>query len=146
MDFTGTELKDIVKPYIVLKRKGMKIGVFALAPRLKGLVFTKNYEPLVYLDPVGVAQQMVDVLRNKERCDLVICISHLGWEVTDCPDQRVIEGTRGIDLVLGGHTHTYLKQLEFVNDLDGRRVPVDQNGKSGAFVGKLQLKLDKVRK
>ena len=142
-DFGDTELKDIVKPYIVLKRKGIKIGVFALCPRLEGLVFTKNYEPLRYLDPVSVAQQMVDVLRKQERCDLVICISHLGWEVTDCPDQRVIEGTRGIDLVLGGHSHTYLQQLEYVNDLDGRPVAVDQNGKHAAFVGKLVLTLEK---
>ena len=145
-DFGDTELKDIVKPYIVLKRQGVRIGVFALCPRMEGLVFTKNYEPLVYLDPVGVAQQMVDVLRNKERCDLVICISHLGWEITDCPDQRVIEGTRGIDLVLGGHSHTYLQKLEYVSDLDGHPVAVDQNGKHAAFVGKLELTLDKVRK
>ena len=145
-DFADTELKDIVKPYIVLKREGIKIGVFALCPKLEGLVFTKNYEPLVYLDPVKVAQQMVDVLRKEERCDVVICISHLGWEVTDCPDQRVIEGTRGIDLVLGGHSHTYFDKLEYVKDLDGRPVPVDQNGKHAAFVGKLQLQIDKVRK
>lgn len=145
-DFADTELKDIVKPYVVLKRQGLRIGVFALCPRLEGLVFAKNYEPLVYLDPVSVAQKMVDVLRKQERCDLVICISHLGWEVTECSDGQVIRGTRGIDLVLGGHTHTYMEQLEYVNDLDGRRVPVDQNGKSGAFVGKLQLKLDKARK
>ena len=142
-DFGNTELKDIVKPYIVLKRKGLKIGVFALCPRLEGLVFTKNYQPLIYLDPVSVAQQMVDVLRKQERCDLVVCISHLGWEVSDCPDQRVIENTRGIDLVLGGHTHTYLQNLEYVNDLDGRPVPVDQNGKHAAFVGKLKLTLEK---
>ena len=145
-DFADTELKDIVKPYIVLKRKGVKIGVFALCPRMEGLVFTKNYGPLKYLDPVEVAQQMVDVLRKQERCDLVICISHLGWEVTECPDNRVIEGTRGIDLVLGGHTHTYFQQLEYVNDLDGKPVPVNQNGKHAAFVGKLKLTLDKVRK
>ena len=145
-DFADTELKDIVKPYIVLKRKGVKIGVFALCPRMEGLVFTKNYGPLKYLDPVEVAQQMVDVLRKQERCDLVICLSHLGWEVTECPDQRVIESTRGIDLVLGGHSHTYLQQLEYVNDLDGKPVPVDQNGKHAAFVGKLKLTLDKVRK
>ena len=145
-NFADTELKDIVKPYIVLKREGVKIGVFALCPKLEGLVFTKNYGPLVYLDPVKVAQQMVDILRKDEHCDVVICISHLGWEVTDCPDQRVIEGTHGIDLVLGGHSHTYFDKLEYVKDLDGRPVPVDQNGKHAAFVGKLQLQIDKVRK
>lgn len=142
-DFTDTELKDIVKPYIVLRRQGVKIGVFALAPQLKGLVSTKNYGPLQYLDPSEVAQQMTDLLRKKEKCDLVICISHLGWEVSDFPDQQVIENTNGIDLVLGGHTHTYFKQLEYVKNRDGHPVPVDQNGKHGAFVGKLVLDIGK---
>ena len=142
-DFGDTELKDIVKPYTVIKRNGVKIGVFALCPRLEGLVFTKNYEPLVYLDPVTVAQQMVDQLKQKEKVDVVICISHLGWQNKDFTDDKLIQGTRGIDLVLGGHSHTYLKQLEYVNDLDGRPVPVDQNGKHGVFVGRLVLTLDK---
>jgi len=142
-DFKDTELKDIVKPYIVIKRNGVKIGVFALCPKLDGLVFTKNYEPLEYLDPVQTAQQMVDQLKQKEKVDVVICISHLGWQNKDFTDDQMIQGTRGIDLVLGGHSHTYLKQLEYVNDLDGHAVPVDQNGKHGAFVGRLVLTLDK---
>lgn len=142
-DFANTELKDIVKPYIILKRQGLKIGVFALAPKLEGLVFTKNYGPLKYLNPSEVAQQMADLLKNQLKCDIVICISHLGWEVTDYPDNRVIANTSGIDLVLGGHSHTYLQKLEYVNDRNGRPVAVDQNGKHGAFVGKLTLELDK---
>ena len=140
-DFADTELKDIVKPYITLKRRGVKIGVFALCPKMEGLVSTKNYGPLKFLDPTEVAQKMVDLLRGQEKCDLVICISHLGWEVSEYPDNRVIENTTGIDLVLGGHTHSYLQQLEYVNDKAARRVAVDQNGKHGAFIGKLVLKL-----
>ena len=142
-DFANTELKDIVKPYIILKRQGLKIGVFALAPKLEGLVFTKNYGPLKYLNPSEVAQQMADLLKKQLKCDIVICISHLGWEVTDYPDNRVIANTSGIDLVLGGHSHTYLQKLEYVNDRNGSPVAVDQNGKHGAFVGKLMLELDK---
>ena len=142
-DFADTELKDIVKPYIIIKRKGVKIGVFALCPPLDGLVFTKNYEPLRFLDPVETATKMVSLLKGKKKCDLVICISHLGWKTTAYPDQRVIEGTSGIDLVLGGHSHTYFDKLEYVANKDGRQVPVDQNGKHGAFIGKLLLNLDK---
>ena len=145
-DFADTELKGLVKPYIILKRSGVKIGVFALCPPLEGLVFTKNYGPLRFLDPAEVAQKMVALLKGKKKCDLVICISHLGWEVTEYPDNRMIAATQGIDLVLGGHSHTYFKQLEYVNDAAGKAVPVDQNGKHGAFLGKLQLTLDNVRK
>ncbi len=142
-DFGDTELKDIVKPYIILQRQGLKIGVFALCPPMEGLVSTKNYKPLKFLDPTEVAQQMVDKLRGTEKCDLVICLSHLGWGETEYPDQRVIENTTGIDLVLGGHSHTYMKEIKYVNDKSGHPVPVDQNGKHGVFVGQIFLNIEK---
>ena len=140
-DFGDTELKDIVKPYIVLKRQGVKIGVFALCPPLEGLVSAKNYGPLKFLDPVEVTTRMVDVLRRQEKCDVVICLSHLGWEVSEYPDDKFISQTSGIDLVLGGHSHTYLKTLCYVTDKEGRQVPVDHEGKHAVFVGKMQLTL-----
>lgn len=140
-DFGNTELKDIVKPYIVLKRQGAKIGVFALCPPLEGLVSAKNYGPLKFLDPVEVTTRMVDVLRRQEKCDVVICLSHLGWEVSEYPDDKFISQTSGIDLVLGGHSHTYLKTLGYVTDKEGRQVPVDHEGKHAVFVGKMQLTL-----
>ena len=137
-DFTGTELAKIVKPYDIIKRNGLKIGVFGLAPKLDGLVDHKNYLTTRYLDPVATAQKMVDVLKGK-KCDLIICITHLGWDKHGMGDQEVIRGTRGIDLVLGGHSHTYFQTLRYVKDLDGKLVPVDQNGKSGIYIGKMTL-------
>ena len=142
-DFADTELKDIVKPYLVLKRQGVRIGVFALCPPLEGLVSRKNYGPLKFLDPVEVTDRMVDVLRNREKCDVVICLSHLGWEVSDYPDNEVIKRTSGIDLILGGHSHTYLETLGYETDKTGRQVPVDHEGKHAVFVGKIQLTLEK---
>ena len=138
-DFTGTELAKIVKPYVIIKRKGLRIGVFGLAPELDGLVDHKNYLTTRYLNPVTTAQKMADVLREK-KCDLVICISHLGWLEHGMGDQEVIRGTRGIDLVLGGHSHTYFQTLRYVKNIDGKPIPVDQNGKSGIYVGKMELK------
>ena len=135
-DFTGTELAKIVKPYVIIKRNGLKIGVFGLSPKLDGLVDHKNYLTTRYLDPVATAQKMVDVLKGK-KCDLIICITHLGWDEHGMGDQEVIRGTRGIDLVLGGHSHTYFQTLRYVKDLDGKLVPVDQNGKSGIYIGKM---------
>ena len=137
-DFTGTELAKIVKPYVIIKRNDLKIGVFGLAPKLDGLVDHKNYLTTRYLDPVATAQKMVDVLRGK-KCDLILCITHLGWDEHGMGDQEVIRGTRGIDLVLGGHSHTYFQTLRYVKDLDGKLVPVDQNGKSGIYIGKMTL-------
>ena len=142
-DCTGTVLEGLVKPYITIKRSGLKIGVFALSPKLKGLVFDGNCEGITYLDPAETAQKYIDILRKQEKCDIVICISHLGWAISDYPDQEFLRQTEGCDLVLGGHTHTYMPTLEYAPDKNGKMIPVDQNGKHGAFVGKLILNLEK---
>lgn len=141
-DFTGTPLASVVKPYVILKRKGVKIGVFGLSPQLDGLVDHKNFEPIRYLDPVSKAQEMADLLHRK-KCDIVICISHLGWEDKGMGDQEMISHTRGIDLVLGGHSHTYFETLRYVDNLDGKPIPVDQNGKHAIFVGKIKVDLQR---
>ena len=142
-DFTGTVVEGTVKRYIVLKRNGIKIGVFALCPKMDGLVDLKKCEGVKYLDPAKVANEMGDMLKNKLKCDLVICISHLGWEKNDDDDNYMIEHSRNVDLVLGGHTHTYMPTLEYVNNLDGKPIPVDQNGKHAIYVGKLVLDMKK---
>lgn len=141
-DFTGTPVEGLVKRYTVIKRKGVKIGVFALDPEMEGLVSTQNCVGVSYLDPVATANEMVSLLRGKLHCDLIICISHMGWiNKQTISDKEIIAQTRGIDLVLGGHSHTYLKELEYAADLDGKLVPVDQNGKHGIFIGKMKLTL-----
>ncbi len=141
-DVTGTVLEGLVKPYIILKRHGVKIGVFALCPPLKGLVFDGNCEGVAYLDPAETAQKYIDLLRKQEKCDLVICLSHLGWAESVYTDEQFVSLTEGCDLVLGGHTHTYMPTLEYTPDKNGKQIPVDQNGKHGAFIGKLILNLD----
>lgn len=149
-DFRGTVLEGIVKPYTVIKRKGVKIGVFALDPEMDGLVSVQNYGGVKYLDPATCANNMVKLLKDKKKCDLVICISHLGWDQRpqeeragrpEC-DNSVIAKTRGIDLVLGGHSHTYFEELQYITDLDGRQVPVDQNGKHAIFVGRISIDME----
>ena len=142
-DCTGTVLDGLVKPYITINREGVKIGVFALAPPLKGLVFDGNCEGITYLDPAETAQKYIDILRKQEKCDLVICLSHLGWAVSEYPDEKFLSLTEGCDLVLGGHTHTYMPVLEYAPDKNGKKIPVDQNGKHGVFIGKLILDLEK---
>ena len=142
-DLTGTVLEGIVKPYIVIKRKGIRIGVFGLSPALDGLVDPKNCQGVRFLDPAETAQKMVDILRDKKKCDLVICISHLGWLYDDTGDQNMISKTRGIDLVLGGHSHTYFNNLRYTDNIDGKPIPDDQNGKHAIYVGKMTLSMQK---
>ena len=141
-DFTGTVMEGITKPYIVIKRNGVKIGVFAVCPKMKGLVSDKNCVGVKYLDPAKVALETATMLKEKKKCDMVICISHLGWNSNRGEDdQYMIQGSRNIDLVLGGHTHTYMPTLEHWNNMDGKPVPVDQNGKAAIFVGRIELEL-----
>jgi 5'-nucleotidase len=142
-DFTGTPCEGLVKDYITLKRNGLKIGVFALGAPLKGLVSNHNCEGVKFLDPAETARKYVDLLRQQEKCDVVICISHLGWMVSEYPDQKFIGEIEGCDLVLGGHTHTYMPTLEYAPDKTGKMIPDDQNGKHGVFVGKLVLTFEK---
>ena len=152
-DFTGTVLEGLVKPYTIIKRNGVKIGVFALDPEMEGLVSAQNYGGVKFLDPATCANKMVELLKKQKKCDLVICISHLGWDDTpqeeraragraEC-DNSAIAKTRGIDLVLGGHSHTYFQELRYITDLDGRQVPVDQNGKHAVYVGRITVDLEK---
>lgn len=144
-DFTGTPLAGIVRPYVVLHRKGLKIGVFGVCPELAGLVSEANYGCIKYEDPIRKANETATYLKEKEKCDVVICLSHLGWGIDGIDDTEMVPATRYIDLVLGGHSHTYFKKLEYLDNLDGVPVPVDQNGKSGIWIGKMVLDLTKVK-
>lgn len=142
-DFTGTPCEGLVKDYITINRNGLKIGVFALGAPLKGLVANPNCEGVKFLDPAETAKKYIKLLRKQEKCDVVICLSHLGWEISDYPDQQFIREIDGCDLVLGGHTHTYMPTLEYAPDKTGKMIPDDQNGKHGVFIGKLVLTFQK---
>lgn len=144
-DFTGTPVEGLVKPYVVIRRNGVRIGVFGVSPKLDGLVMAKTCVGVKYSDPVEAARKTAEHLKKVEKCDLVICLSHLGWDIGGDDDNRMISRTRYIDLVLGGHSHTYFKTLKYEKNIDGTPVPVDQNGKHGIFVGRLVVDLEKAK-
>ena len=138
-DFTGTPLAGIIKPYTIIKRNGIRIGVVAIGPKLEGLVDRKNYQQIKYMDPVETTQKMTAMLKGRKKCDVVILLSHIGWDEKGMNDQQLIPQSSGIDLVLGGHSHSYFTSLRYVKDRDGKEVAVDQNGKSGIYIGKMTL-------
>ena len=143
-DFTGTCVEGLVKPYVIIKRNGLKIGLFGLSPQLEGLVDLSKCKGVTYLDPVEVGNRVATELKHDKKCDVVICVSHLGWLRPDeMGDQKLLASSKDIDLVLGGHSHSYFKALRYVNNADGKAVPVDQNGKNAMYVGKLTLSFDK---
>lgn len=135
IDFSKTILKDVVKPYVVLECKGLKIGVFGLTPDPDGLVKKSCWTGAVYITPAWAANGVVKTLREDEECDLVVCLSHLGLY----GDKNLVRATRGIDLILGGHSHTYMKQPEYVSNMDGVQVPISQMGSKGQSIGEMIL-------
>lgn len=136
-DFTGTPLEGLIKPYTVIKRDGVKIGIFGVSPQLDGLVMAESCKGVKYNDPVKAANDVARLLKEREKCDLVICLSHLGWDLIGTDDTEMMPQTRNIDIVLGGHSHSYFTEMKYMKNLDGKAVPNDQNGKHGIFVGKI---------
>lgn len=141
-DVTGTVLEGLVKPYIILERSGVRIGVFGLAPQMEGLVQADKCEGIVYNNPIEVGQEMADFLKLEKNCDVVICLSHLGIRNSyGTADEDLVSKTRNIDVILGGHSHTFMeKPMNYLN-ADGKNVPVFHTGKNGIFVGELKLTL-----
>ena len=141
-DVTGTVLEGLVKPYIILERSGVRIGVFGLAPRMEGLVQADKCEGIDYNNPIEVGQEMADFLKLEKNCDVVICLSHLGIRNSyGTADEDLVSKTRNIDVILGGHSHTFMeKPMNYLN-ADGKNVPVSHTGKNGIFVGELKLTL-----
>lgn len=143
-DFTGTPLQGIVKPYIVIKRSGLRIGVFGICPPMDGLVDAAKCEGVKYLDPIKTADDVARMLKRDKKCDLVVCLSHLGWIVKqNVDDHKMMSGNHDIDVVLGGHSHTFFETLQYIENADGKNIPNDQNGKNAIFVGKLLLTMQR---
>lgn len=148
-DFKNTALDTIVKPYKIFYKNGIKIGVFGLGVELEGLVDKKNYKETVYQNPVEISQEMTHILKKEQQCDLVICLSHLGYKYKEDPnkisDLKLAEQTRDIDLIIGGHTHTFLDKPTVVKNLDGMDVLVNQVGCYGINLGRIDFYFDNAK-
>ena len=138
-DFSGTPVEGLVKPYIILERDGVRVGILGVSPRMEGLVAQANYQGVEYTKPIKAAQPIVDHLRQKEQCDVVVCLSHLGWLEGEEGDKGFIAGTHGIDVVLGGHSHTYFEHPQYILNSEGHEIVVNHMGKNARFVGTLEL-------
>lgn len=146
-DFSNTLLNKSTLPYQVFKKQGIKIGVFGIGIKLAGLVGEVNYGDTVFLDPVKTANQTASLLRNDLKCDLVICLSHLGYkyESDRVSDQVLAKNTRNIDLIIGGHTHTFMDQPEDILNLDGKITTINQVGFAGINLGRLDYYFERYK-
>lgn len=133
-DFSDSPLENLVKPYAILRKAGMKIGVIGLLTDISRVVDKDIAAEFKYMDPATVVNKYADYLRNRKGCDMVLCLSHLGYE----NDKETAAASRNVDAIVGGHTHTLLHKLQKVKDLDGKDVIIVQNWKWGLNVGVLK--------
>ena len=144
-DFKNTVLDSHVKPYKIFNKGGIKIGVFGLGIELEGLVDKKAYKETVYLNPIEVAQDMARILKHNKKCDLVICLSHLGFSYKNEPnkvsDLDLAKKTKDIDLIIGGHTHTFLEKPVIQKNSEGKEVMINQVGFYGINLGRVDFYL-----
>ncbi|MES2447447.1 MAG: metallophosphatase [Bacteroidota bacterium] len=138
-DLSNTKLSKSTQPYKIFKKAGLKIGVFGVGIQLKGLVDPKNYGETQYLDPIAIANETAAKLKNDYKCDLIICLSHLGYAYRNnaVSDKVLAASTKNIDLIIGGHTHTFLDIPEDVKNLDGQITTINQVGFAGINLGRI---------
>lgn len=147
-NFSNTVLKEKVKPYQIFNRGHIKIGVLGVGIELQGLVPKALYKETQYLDPLDNANKTAALLKNDEKCDFVICLSHLGYKYSEnkISDITLANKTRHIDLIIGGHTHTFLDEPVVEANLDGEQVLINQVGWAGVVLGRLDVFFERNRK
>ncbi len=144
-DFSNTILDGQTSRFKIFMKDGVKIGVFGIGIELKGLVNESLYKETKYLDPIEIANEMTRILKQEQKCDLVICLSHLGYEYKNeskISDVLLAKKTKDIDLIIGGHTHTFLDKPTVLENLEGKKVLVNQVGCYGLYLGRIDFYLD----
>ena len=139
-----TPLFSLIKPYVVIVKDGLRIGIMALDVNPVSLIFEKNYRGIVYEDPIEKANNVSDLLKKREHCDVIICLSHLGADSTkhEVNDFEIARKTRYIDVIIGGHSHSMITNTN-VQNAAGRNIVIAQMGKSGFYLGRVDLELEK---
>ncbi|MDD3194249.1 MAG: metallophosphatase [Paludibacter sp.] len=139
-EVSESKIKDFVKPWFIVKKGKLRIGILGLGVNPKGLVMEKNYEGINYKDPVETAVEVSDFLKNKKKCDVIVCLSHLGSDSTSLAvnDFTIARATRYIDVIIGGHSHSMLENVKTTNAA-GNKVVIAQMAKSGLYLGRIDL-------
>ena len=145
-DFKNTILESKVSDYKIYNKSGIKIGVFGLGIELEGLVSKDLYKETKYLDPIDIANETAKKLKETGNCDIVICLSHLGYKYEKFPnkvsDLNLAKSTKNIDLIIGGHTHTFMNKPVIVKNNVENDVLINQVGCFGLYLGRIDFSFD----
>ena len=139
-DFSNTLLAGMIKPYTIINKDGIRIGIIGVNLKPNGLIAKDNWRGMKYLDPFKKANEYAEFLKTNMRCDMVICLSHLGHKT----DLKLAEASRNIDIILGGHSHTYMKKPTIRRNMDNREVRVFQTNGRGVFVGRIDVDFEEI--
>lgn len=143
-EVTNTPLENKTTPWKVIKKGAIRIGIIGLGIRPDGLIAPSNFGDVKYLDPIKIGDDTAKMLKTKKRCDLVIALSHLGLKMTNSVDDITLaQNTQHIDMILGGHTHTFLEQPVLENNLLNKTVSIHQSGFGGVKMERIKLIFDK---
>lgn len=144
-DVKNTPLRKIVKPWIIVKIAGVKIGITGVGVNPEGLITPENFKGIVYHEPAGALNKVANMLKKDKKCDFVICLSHLGYQQPDgiISDVSIVKKCNNIDLIVGGHTHTLLERPDSVVDMSGKKVYVVQSGSMGVSIGRMDVGFSK---
>ena len=147
-DFSDTIMKGVTLPYKIFTVGNMRIGVTGVGVELKSLVPQPLYLDTQYLDPIAKANEYAAILKNDYKCDYVICLSHLGYayEHAQVSDMVLAKASQNIDLIIGGHTHTFLEKPTFVANQKGKAVGITQVGWAGIWLGRIDLLVEQSTK
>lgn len=137
--YANTTLQDIIKPSYMCNAGDVKVGFVGLNVDPQGLLFVEHAREVTYHDPIATADSLAKEL-HQQGADIVIALSHLGYTRDKANGKNVIdsvlvENTQYIDMVIGGHSHTYLTEAQYHTNMKGNPVAVCQAGKSGVYVG-----------
>lgn len=140
-DFEKTPLRGLIKPYTIIEKNGHKVGVIGLTVNLKGLVNPKNIAGMKYFHPNKIVKKYVKALK-KQGCDLIILLTHCGYSdgtVQNPDDQKIAANSEGVDIIIGGHSHTYIEKPCIVTNKAGKPVVIVQAGEKGTEIGRLDI-------
>ena len=138
-DFTGSPIDGLVKPYVVLKKAGKRIGVIGLLTDVSTVVDRSVADKMKYFDPIETSNRYSEYLKKEKKCDLIICLTHLGYDHGEHTDCEIAPLLRNVDIIIGGHSHTRLDDYTSVKDLDGKDVVIVSDGSWGLEIGQLSV-------
>ena len=139
-DFTSFEAGKYISPYVVIEKAGLKIGITGIICNLSEMIDRDTADRLPAFDQAESVNKWAKYLKEEEQCDLVICLNHIGFELEEYNDPDMVADTRNVDLVIGGHSHTFLEDIALAKNLDGVDVPIVQDGCWGEYVGRIDVR------